>query len=417
MKLCFIADARSPIAQNWIQYFIGAGHDVHVISSYPCNPDVLPATSVHMVPLAFSGLARLLKEKETGRQAEGYKLRSLLTGMGSERLRPLLMGIRYWVGPLDVYRRMSQVCRIVKELKPDLIHAMRIPFEGLLAAQALRGVPIPLLISVWGNDFTLYSKRFPLIARMTRQAMRRADALHSDCQRDLRLGILMGFDERKPTVVLPGSGGVQLDIFYPGDDCDSIREKWTMSRTGSIVFYPRRFRPGSVRTDTFFKAVPLVLNGSPGTTFICVGMAGHPIAEKWRRELNDPDSVRLLPTVQRVAMAELFRLADMTVSPSEHDGTPNTLLEAMACGSFPVVGDIESLREWIQDGVNGLLCDPSNPESLAQAIVRAQNDEDLRRQAAVQNRTLITERADYQKIMISVQEFYREVITQAGGRP
>lgn len=44
-------------------------------------------------------------------------------------------------------------------------------------------------------------------------------------------------------------------------------------------------------------------------------------------------------------MAYLFRLADVTVSLSEDDGTPNTLLEAVACGCFPIAGDIESVRE------------------------------------------------------------------------
>lgn len=54
-------------------------------------------------------------------------------------------------------------------------------------------------------------------------------------------------------------------------------------------------------------------------------------------------------------MAELFRLSSVAVSPSLHDGTPNTLLEAMDCGCIIVTGDIESVREWINDGENGSL--------------------------------------------------------------
>ena len=51
----------------------------------------------------------------------------------------------------------------------------------------------------------------------------------------------------------------------------------------------------------------------------------------------------------------------MTVSPSTHDGTPNTLLEGMACGSFPIVGDLESLREWIEPGLTGSWWIPTTP--------------------------------------------------------
>ena len=75
--------------------------------------------------------------------------------------------------------------------------------------------------------------------------------------------------------------------------------------------------------------------------------------------LGISESVRFLPAQDRSGMADLFCAATLTVSPSTHDGTPNTLLEAMACGSFPIVGDLASLREWIEPGVNGLAVDPT----------------------------------------------------------
>jgi glycosyltransferase involved in cell wall biosynthesis len=108
-------------------------------------------------------------------------------------------------------------------------------------------------------------------------------------------------------------------------------------------------------------------------------------------------------------MADLFRLACVTVSPSLHDGTPNTLLEAMACGCFPVAGDIESVREWITDGVNGLLCDPTDADALGRALIRALGDRQLRESARPHNARLIAERADYDKIMKQAEELYLEV--------
>jgi glycosyltransferase involved in cell wall biosynthesis len=411
VKLCFLADARSPIAQNWMRYFIAAGYEVHVISSYPCNPDALSIASLHVVPVAFSGLVKVGGAGKDGTESGPTCLSKWLrTGNVISHANAL----RCWLGPLDIYRYSGEIRRIIKAIGPYLVHAMRIPFEGLLATEALRSIRIPLLISVWGNDLTLYAERFPLVARMTRRAMKRADALHPDCYRDLRLARAWGFDKGKPALVLPGSGGVQLDVFHPGSADLGVMKKWSISSTGLIVFYPRRFRPGSVRADTFFKAVPLVLKECPEVTFICVGIADHPVAERWRRELPAPDSVCLLPSVSRAEMADLFRLADVIVSPSEHDGTPNTLLEGMACGAFPVLGNIESVREWIEDGTNGLLCDPASPESLAQAILRALDDEDLRRQAAMHNQKLIAKRADYQKVMARAEEFYRKVIARAG---
>ena len=128
------------------------------------------------------------------------------------------------------------------------------------------------------------------------------------------------------------------------------------------------------------------------------------------RRLDIKDNVRLLPSVPREQMAELFRLASVAVSPSLHDGTPNSLLEAMACGCFPVAGDIESVREWIANGDNGLLCDPKNPESVARAVIRALADKQMRSNALERNTRSIAERAEYNKVMRKAEEFYSEVV-------
>jgi glycosyltransferase involved in cell wall biosynthesis len=90
-------------------------------------------------------------------------------------------------------------------------------------------------------------------------------------------------------------------------------------------------------------------------------MESEPEAIRWLNELKISPAVDLLPKLSRLELAELFRKAQISVSPTTHDGTPNTLLEAMACGSFPVAGDLDSIREWITPGVNGLLVDSSIP--------------------------------------------------------
>ena len=108
-------------------------------------------------------------------------------------------------------------------------------------------------------------------------------------------------------------------------------------------------------------------------------------------------------------MANIFRLADVMVSPSDHDGTTNAMLEAMACGVFPVVGNIESVREWIDHDVNGFLCDQGNPESIADAIVNALNRPQLRESAKQINQRLIAERAEYTSVMARAESFYGDV--------
>jgi glycosyltransferase involved in cell wall biosynthesis len=93
-----------------------------------------------------------------------------------------------------------------------------------------------------------------------------------------------------------------------------------------------------------------------------------------------------------------------------HDGTPNTLLEGMASGCFPVAGDLESIREWITDGENGLLTDSTDPHRLAESILRALKSKDLRKQAAGLNAKRIMEGAEYNACMSQASSFYRSLI-------
>jgi glycosyltransferase involved in cell wall biosynthesis len=164
-----------------------------------------------------------------------------------------------------------------------------------------------------------------------------------------------------------------------------------------------------VRNDTFFRAIPLVLARRPEARFVCPAMAGEAQATRWANESGIASAVELLPRQTRLQMADLFRQAQVAVSITEHDGTPNTLLEAMACGCYPVVGDIESLREWITSGVNGSLVAPDDAPALAAAILEALESPTLRESAAGQNIQLVRERAEYHQVMAQAEAFYRQL--------
>jgi glycosyltransferase involved in cell wall biosynthesis len=118
------------------------------------------------------------------------------------------------------------------------------------------------------------------------------------------------------------------------------------------------------------------------------------------------EHVLLLPYLPQDQLWRLYSRAQIYVSLSSHDGTPNTFLEALACGCFPVVGDIASLREWLKNGVNGLLVDPRDPQQAADAMIRAVADEGLRKGALKMNYEMIRSRAE----VSGVREKYRSFI-------
>jgi glycosyltransferase involved in cell wall biosynthesis len=142
-------------------------------------------------------------------------------------------------------------------------------------------------------------------------------------------------------------------------------------------------------------------------------MAGEPQAVQWLKELDIGHAVELLAPVPNMKMAEIYHRAQILVSPSIHDGTPNTLLEGMACGCFPTAGDLESIREWITTGKNGLLFDSTDPRSIADAVIQAIENKNLREEAAGLNQEIISARAEYGSTMSRAGLFYENVIRKA----
>lgn len=406
MRLAYLVDGRSPIALNWIRYMVQAGHEVHLISTTPAVPQ-LDLAGLYHVPVAFSGLARSYPSGQSGGgKPAGW--RKLLSGAGGIRLRTL---VREWVGPGMMAKPARDLRVLVDRINPDLVHAMRIPFEGMLATEA--GFQQPLMVSIWGNDFTLHANASPGMRRLTRRVLQRCDGLHSDCKRDLQLARDWGWTAERLEFVLPGNGGIRADIFHAADSnaepAEPIAGLDGFAAEGPLVVNPRGFR-GYVRNDTFFQAAARVHQNRPEVVFVCPTMAGESRAIHWLDKLDIHDAVRLLPRQTPRQMAALFRRAQVTVSPSEHDGTPNTLLEGMACGCFPVAGRLDSIEEWIEDGKNGLLIDPADPQALAEAILQALSDTDLRRRAAELNAKIIAARAGQVSVMRQAQEYYQQLL-------
>ncbi|HSK66906.1 MAG TPA: glycosyltransferase family 4 protein [Anaerolineales bacterium] len=381
MKILYVADGRSPIAQNWIRHFVERGDDVYLASTFACSLDrSLAVRELEIIPVAFSELRKA----------------SQRPGTASARTVGLRTSLRQWFGPLTIRRAAQKLRHYIERVKPDVVHAMRIPYEGMMAADAYTGTP--LIVSIWGNDFTFHGLSTRLMKHYTEWTMKVADGLHADCHRDVRLAREWGFGVDRPGLVAPGNGGIRRDIFFPPQS--PVEQP--------VIINPRGFRP-YVRNDVFFKAIPHVLVKHPNARFLFALMAGEPQVEEWVQELDIGHAVELLPSLQNNQMADVFRRAQLVASPSIHDGTPNSLLEGIACGCFPVAGDLESIREWITPGKNGSLFDSNDEHSIANAICTALGDKALRNQAADLNREIISTRAEYELNMNRAEGFYDKV--------
>jgi glycosyltransferase involved in cell wall biosynthesis len=396
--ILLVADGRSPITRRWIQTLLAINYKVSLVSTFPCAP-IDKVDLAGILPVAFSALA--------GSQVDSA---SPQTGKPKTRLaalRPFLQHVRYFLGPLTLFFYSSRFKRIVEEVKPDLVHALRIPFEGMLTSWLPEG--LPLLISTWGNDLTLHAKGSALMGYFTRRTLKRANGLLSDTLRELRLAREWGLAPDAPVLEVPGNGGVDLQ------EIEKIRKQHRsapdfLKKNAPLIINPRGFRPGSVHQEVFFQSIPGVLKELPNAQFVCTGMRGQKEALDWVDRLGIGNNVVLLPYLDQVDLWNLFLRAGVYASLSSHDGTPNTLLEAMVCGCLPVCGDIESIREWVTSGENGLLVNPHDPQAVAQAILNACLDKTLQQRAKKLNHETIRTKAEVQVVRRKVETFYKEIM-------
>ncbi len=402
MHILLIADGRSPNTYRWLQGILSLPHRVTLVSTYPCQP--LPGIeATYILPVAFANRAGSQLRTAPALPAENGSPSALKT-----RLHALALNGRYLLGPLTLAGYGRRLHRLVEQIQPDLIHALRIPFEGMLAVAA--DAPVPLAVTIWGNDLTLHANRNAAMQRWTRRVLRRANGLLADAHRDIRLGWQWGFPRTRPSMVLPGGGGIDLGAMRRLLSETPCPPGLDIPAGAPLVLNPRGFRPGSVRNDVFFAAIPQVLERRPDAVFACAGMAGQAEAIEALQSLGVTKQVRLLPYLPQAQLWRLFQQAQVSVTISQHDGTPNSLLEAMSLGCFPIAGDIESLREWITPGVNGLLVEPTKPEALAAAILTALDTPGLRASAAEANLEVIRQRASSSLVQSQMEVFYQQVL-------
>ena len=108
-------------------------------------------------------------------------------------------------------------------------------------------------------------------------------------------------------------------------------------------------------------------------------------------------------------MPALYNLMDVVALPSKHDGLPNALLEAMACGRPVVGGRAGGLPDALEDGLNGVLVEPGDVMGLADAIEGLLADPDRAALMGAAARLTVLEKFTPQQELEKTLAVYREV--------
>lgn len=186
-----------------------------------------------------------------------------------------------------------------------------------------------------------------------------------------------------PNLVLKNLlSGLPVPVFHTPEGVDTTLFQPASPRTGNIVF------GFAGKTSDPVKQYPLLLSA-------CESLAALMTADG---------------SLPHEKMPSFYHDIDVLVCASRAEGSPRPLLEAMACGKFPVSFPVGIAREVIVHGVNGLIVEEATVEALRAALLRCKDHPDAVREASRHNAEKMQQR-DWQKMIRITVDMYDSLLS------
>lgn len=296
---------------------------------------------------------------------------------------------------LTAFRTLRQQ---IKREKYDIILAYRLSSYGYLAKAGKGLAPIVIAQQGISDVFPLGSWITPFKRRLVISAIKSADLVHA--WGDAMVPALMrhGVDKRKLLVL---AKGVDIQNFYPAPQPHQF---------AGIEGVVTRSLGLSYRHNIIIEATKLVKerNVPIHITIIGDGPLLSPLKSQ-AHHLGLQNEITFEGRIPNPSLPDYLRKANYYISTPITEGVSASLLEAMACGLYPVVTDLPGNRAWITDKLNGELVPPDNAVALAEKLIESFQDLERRQKAIAQNLAAIDEKAVYQKNLPQFIERYLEL--------
>ncbi len=289
--------------------------------------------------------------------------------------------------------------KTLKAIQPDVVHSIVLYISAYPILKVMeRYKSIGWIYSSWGSDL-FYFKDIPRYKRHIQRTLPRIDYLITDCGRDISLAKNLGF---KGTVLgtFPGGGGFDYSnsdsYIKPISHRDIILIKGYQGRSGRAV--------------QVLKALGLCEQELKGYKVVVFGADTEVVAycENLNLDFKVLSRANFLPHQD---ILKLMGEALIYIGNSNSDGMPNTLLEAIAQGAFPIQSNPGGASaEVITHGKNGLLIDNcENSNEIADLIKKALSNSELLHAAKEINQNEIKPRYTRDKITSQVLQAYKSI--------
>ncbi len=302
------------------------------------------------------------------------------------------------LNPIGMWRSYRELRILLRSERPDVIisYTIKPVIVGAIAARA-EGVPrVVSLISGLGLPFTdgggIRRRLLRLIASLLyRVALSRSDLVlfqNSDDPALLRRLRVLPAETR--SAIVDGSG-VDLDHFSVAPQAGRpsfvmiarlLRDKGVREYAEAGIRLREQHPEASIGLVGYLDPSPNSLSQEELHQLISAGVEFHGKLDDVRPALSAA-SVYVLPSYYR-------------------EGTPRSILEAMAVGRAIITADAPGCRETVIDGVNGFLVPPRSVDALYGAMKRFVDDPQLAARMGAESRKIAERRYDAGKVSADI---------------
>ena len=209
--------------------------------------------------------------------------------------------------------------------------------------------------------------------------------------------------------------GLDVTHFVPADEKRRklLRTQLDLPRESTIWCYSGKLNKGK-GLDVLLRAWRRVVEHHVDAHLVLIGAGDNQILSQENEIRNYikahglEEAVTITGYVDNVS--DYLRAANFFILPSESEGLPLSLIEAMSCGLTCAATRISGVLDVLSDGIDGHLMEPGNEDSIYRTIVaRMRDTADSERMGKAARRTAV-ERFDIARVASDHARLFRRMI-------
>ena len=289
---------------------------------------------------------------------------------------------------------------LIKELKPDLVHSLEMQSQTYPLLKVRKKNDFKWAYFSWGSDLYLYQNEKKHQQKI-KQVLFNLNYLFVDNQRDINIAKDLGF-KNEVAGIFPGGGGYQLE---------KIKETVAETPKENLIII-KGYHHWAGRALVVLNALELIKSDLIDYK-VLVYSAHDNVIDKIAEMNGNGWNIEFISRKKEVSQNELLKLfakAKIAIGNNISDGIPNTLLESIILGVFPIQSNPGGASEdYISDGKNGFLIqNPEDAVEISKLISKALKSDELLEKAFLMNQE-IAKKLAYKEIRNRVLDAYATI--------